>query len=150
MSDKNIAASNVLTKAAPRKLFGTIDRNAFILVLLAFLIPFLSWYQVIGQMITHQGLLINVKDFAYSVQLVIPIVIFILAVVSGRLPTSIVISLAAITGYIIIGIPYYWDPTGWSAGTYPPTPDVLLSDISKLLLNLLIPGVLEVSFLSSG
>jgi hypothetical protein len=142
MSDKNMASSTLPGKTAGRKFLGITNINALILVLVAFLIPFLSWYQVLGQMVAHAGLIINVGTFAYTIHLLIPIVIFILAVISGRLTTSIVISLAAVTGYIIIGFPYYWDPTGWDPGTYPPTPDVLLSDTSMLLLNLLVPGIL--------
>jgi hypothetical protein len=142
MSNKSTAPISVPTTTAPKQILGFIEKKDVFIVILAFLIPFLSWAQVMGQMVAHTGLIVNVTDLTYTVHLLIPIILFILAVVSGSLPTSILISLFATMGYIIVGLPYYWDPTGWLAGTYPPTPDVLFADTSKLLLNLVVPGIL--------
>jgi hypothetical protein len=125
-----------------KKIFGIIEQKDFILVLLAFFIPFLSWAKVMGQMVAGAGLIVNPGDLTYVVQLLLPIIFFVLAAWSGSLTTSILISLVGSVGFLIVGLPYYWNPTGWAPGTYPPDPATLFSDCTKLLVNLLAPGVI--------
>ncbi len=136
---------------APKKIFGIIERRDFILVLVAFLYPLLSWTRVIGEMLAGEtNILVVNTDLTYTVQLLIPIVIFVLAVLSGSFTTSILITFAALTGYLIVGWPYYWNPFGWLPGEFPPDPIALASDASRLLLNLVIPGVIGGLFVQFG
>jgi hypothetical protein len=142
MSEKKIEIELETIGKESKKIFGVIEQKDFILVLLAFLIPFVSWAKVIGQMVSGAGLIVNPGDLTYTIQLLLPIILFILAAWSGSLTTSILISLVASVGFMIVGLPYYWNPTGWTPGTYPPDPAGLFSDCTKLLLNLLAPGIL--------
>ncbi|WXG45161.1 MAG: hypothetical protein WED05_00255 [Candidatus Atabeyarchaeum deiterrae] len=143
MSDKNDVVIGPQSAKKPRRTFlGVLEQKDFILVILAFFVPLISWSKVIGQMLAGQGLLINVWDLTYQIHMLLPIIIFIFAVMSGSLTGSILISISAVLGYIIVGIPYYWNPAGWLPTEYPPDLSFVLSDTGLLLFNLLIPGVL--------
>jgi hypothetical protein len=139
MSAKKIEIEVQTLGKERKKIFGVIEQKDFILVLLAFLIPFFSWTTVMIRGISH---VIVASDPTYTVMLLIPIILFVLAALSGSLTTSILISLVASVGFMIVGLPYYWNPAGWLPGTYPPDPASLFSDCSKLLVNLLAPGMI--------
>jgi hypothetical protein len=121
-----------------KRFFGVIEQRDFILILLAFLIPFFSWTTVFIHGIAH---VIMPTDLTYTVMLLIPVILFILGALSGTLTTSILISLVAAVGYLIVGMPYYWNPAGWTT-PYPPPPLVFFSDSNKLILNLLLPALI--------
>ncbi|WXG42538.1 MAG: hypothetical protein WED04_00265 [Promethearchaeati archaeon SRVP18_Atabeyarchaeia-1] len=139
MSAKKIEIEMETLGNERKKIFGFIEQKDFILILLAFLIPFFSWGTVMLRGMSH---VINPGDPTYTFMLLLPIILFVLAAWSGSLTTSILISLVASAGFLIVGMPYYWNPAGWTPGTYPPDPVSLFSDCSKLLLNLLAPGML--------
>jgi hypothetical protein len=126
-----------------KKILGIVGQKDFILVLLAFLITLFSWTPVIGQILSgNPNLTIDPGSAWYFLHLLIPIILFVLASFSGSLSTSILISIAGSIGYLLVGVPYYWNPAGWTPGTYPPDPATLFSDCNKLLLNLLLPGMI--------
>ena len=139
MSAKKIEIEVQTLGKERKKLFGIVEQKDFILILLAFLIPFVSWTTVMIHGISH---VIGPGDPTYTLMLLLPIILFVLATFSGSLTTGILISLVASVGYMIVGLPYYWNPAGWAIGTYPPDPATLFSDCSKLLVNLLAPGVI--------
>jgi hypothetical protein len=143
MADKNKTEVVQLEKAPPKRFLGAIEQKDFILVAIAFLYPLITWARVIGQMLQGVSFILVVNtDLTYTLQLLIPIVIFVLAVMSGSLTSSILITFAALTGYLLVGWPYYWNPAGWNPLEYPPDPAALGADASLLLLNLVIPGIL--------
>lgn len=143
MSNRTGASGRESTKTVTGRIFGFMERKDFILILLAFLIPLLSWTKIIILMAQgNPNLLVTKEDLTYTIQLLIPIILFVLAIMSGSLTTSILISLVSTMGYLIVAWPYYWNPFGWAPGEYPPDPATLYTDTSRLLLNLVIPGIL--------